>query len=225
MLRPVGENPWNEVGAHPPRSATAFLRLTSQPDFRHGSFRMHPIHSFIKFISVVEQGSRSDKFMHVRISRFSQNWRFGCHRCHSVLKPRRTAISSQRFILHSISALCVFIVVVLSLHSLQIQPQSPCSSLLRTSVSRGRDVHTDEWRLNLPSRIPDVPRSAKRRLKQGTTTDSGICGPKLAMFNVDYNPSGLVLANDRIFSDRDGATRFSKSLYFTGLRNTIAIIL
>ena len=38
------------------------------------------------------------------------------------------------------------------------------------------------------------------------------------MLNVDNNPSGLVLANDGIFSDRDGATRFSKSLYFTGLR-------
>ena len=120
MFRPVGENPWNEVGAHPPRSATAFLRFSSQPDFRHGSLRMHPLHSFTKFLSVVEQGSRSDKFMHVRISRFSQNWGFGCHRCHSVLKHRRTAISPQRFILHSISALCLFIVVVLSLHSLRI---------------------------------------------------------------------------------------------------------
>ena len=127
--------------------------------FRHGSLRMHPLHSFTKFLSVVEQGSRSDKFMHVRISRFSQNWGFGCHRCHSVLKHRRTAISPQRFILHSISALCLFIVVVLSLHSLRIQPPSPRSSLLRTSVSRGR-----ECRLNLPSRIPDVPGSAKRPL-------------------------------------------------------------
>lgn len=218
MFRPVGENPWNEVGAHPPRSATAFLRFSSQPDFRHGSLRMHPLHSFTKFLSVVEQGSRSDKFMHVRISRFPQNWGFGCHRCHLVLKHRRTAISPQRFILHSISALCLFIVVVLSLHSLRIQPPSPRSSLLRTSVSRGR-----ECRLNLPSRIPDVPGSAKRPLKQGTTRDSGICGPKLAMFNVDYNPSGLVLANDGIFSDRDGAIRFSKSLYFTGLRQHIIL--
>ena len=173
VLRPVGENPWNEVGAHPPRSAMAFLRFSSQPDFRHGSLRMHPLHSFTKFLSVVEQGSRSDRFMHVRISRFSQNWGFGCHRCHSVLKHRRTAISPQRFILHSISALCLFIVVVLSLHSLRIQPPSPRSSLLRTSVSRGR-----ECRLNLPSRIPDVPGSAKRPLKQRNNERQRYLGAK-----------------------------------------------